>query len=54
MNQIQYLMNMILQGLNHIHTLGFMHRDLKPSNLLLAIETMEGSQKLILKIADFG
>ena len=45
---------MILQGIVHIHSLGFMHRDLKPSNLLLAIEDADGEKKLVLKIADFG
>ncbi|TPX50453.1 hypothetical protein SeMB42_g02243 [Synchytrium endobioticum] len=38
---------MMLQGLNHIHSLGWMHRDIKPSNMLI---TNDGS----IRIADFG
>ena len=31
-----------------------MHRDIKPENLLLAPEEAEGSDKLNLKLTDFG
>jgi len=38
---------MLLQGVDFIHSCGFLHRDLKPGNLLL-------TQSGCLKIADFG
>ncbi|KAI9218296.1 cyclin-dependent kinase 20-like protein [Blastocladiella britannica] len=40
-------LHMLLQGVEHMHTLGIVHRDLKPANLLIAATGM-------LKIADFG
>ena len=46
-SHIKSYSRMILQGLDHIHSLGWMHRDIKPSNLLIA-------QNRSLRIADFG
>lgn len=45
--EVRYIMNQILSGLNIVHKQGFFHRDMKPDNLLW-------SQDGVLKIADFG
>jgi len=41
------VMTGILEGLGHMHELGFVHRDMKPENVLI---TRDG----IVKVADFG
>jgi serine/threonine protein kinase len=44
-----------LQGLQHIHTQGFVHRDLKPSNLMLVpAPTPESTLRCTVKILDIG
>lgn len=40
----------ILNGLDHIHSKGFVHRDIKPENILI----IESSPKCSVKLADFG
>jgi serine/threonine protein kinase len=43
----------IAQGLNHLHSNGFIHRDLKPSNCLLHDPGIPG-QGLKVLVSDFG
>ncbi|KAK4742868.1 hypothetical protein SAY87_000869 [Trapa incisa] len=44
--EIRNFMSQVLQGLSHMHRVGYFHRDLKPENLLVSNH--------FLKIADFG
>lgn len=44
---VSQLIELFVQGLNHIHDSGFIHLDLKPANILI---TFEG----VLKISDLG
>jgi protein kinase len=43
---IQSILQQVLQGMEHIHSWGYMHRDLKPENLLLS--------GAVVKVADFS
>jgi len=43
----------IAQGLNHLHSNGFIHRDLKPSNCLLHDTGIPGEELKVL-VSDFG
>jgi serine/threonine protein kinase len=44
-----------LQGLQHIHSQGFVHRDLKPANLMLVpAPTLESTLRCTVKILDIG
>lgn len=45
---VKAIMQMLLCGLAHLHSLEVMHRDIKPANLIFEAETGK------LKIADFG
>lgn len=44
---VRYLFSQLLQGLNYLHSRGFVHRDVKPENLLI-------DRKFKLIIADFN
>lgn len=41
----------IINGIKHIHSLGFMHRDIKPANIMVK---KDGTKIPTLKIADLG
>lgn len=43
----------IAQGLNHLHSNGFIHRDLKPQNCLLHATGIPGEELKVL-VSDFG
>lgn len=43
----------LLQGIDYLHQNSIIHRDLKPANILISKRDV-GSQKYIVKIADFG
>ncbi|XP_036322855.1 cyclin-dependent kinase 20 [Rhagoletis pomonella] len=45
--QIRQYTQMMLKGIEYLHSIGIMHRDIKPANLLI-------SEDESLKIADFG
>ncbi|XP_017482010.1 PREDICTED: cyclin-dependent kinase 20 [Rhagoletis zephyria] len=45
--QIRQYTQMMLKGIEYLHSMGIMHRDIKPANLLI-------SEDESLKIADFG
>lgn len=47
-SHVKAIMQMLLLGLSHLHSVDVMHRDIKPANLIFEAET--GT----LKIADFG
>jgi len=42
----------IAKGMSFLHNCGLMHRDLKPQNILVV--SLEPSQQVVVKIADFG
>ena len=44
---VQYLFSQLVQGLDYLHSKGFVHRDIKPENLLI-------DRKFKLIIADFN
>ena len=44
---VQYLFNQLIQGIDYLHSKGFVHRDIKPENLLI-------DRKFKLIIADFN
>ena len=47
MKQVKIFIQMILNGMNYLHSHFFIHRDLKPANILVSNEN-------VLKITDFG
>lgn len=44
---VKAYMQMLLQGLAHVHDAGVVHRDIKPDNMLIGGDST-------LKLADFG
>ena len=57
MDQVIDFTEQILQGINHIHSKGYLHRDLKPANILVGEEssrTRIGQGNRQIKLADFG
>lgn len=51
---IKIMLQQILNGLAFMHRHGFFHRDLKPENLLCSGSEVNGTEGIIIKIADFG
>ncbi|KAH0576804.1 Kinase, CMGC CDK [Spironucleus salmonicida] len=47
-SQIKIIIKQILEGMEHIHSIGIIHRDIKPHNILF------DSEKMQTKIIDFG
>lgn len=44
----------ILDGIDHVHSLGIIHRDLKPSNIFICDINKDGINDNIVKIGGFG
>ncbi|CDW82802.1 cyclin-dependent kinase f-4-like [Stylonychia lemnae] len=47
-NEIKVIIKQILQGLDYMHSRGFIHRDIKPENFVISTKTFE------VKLIDFG
>jgi serine/threonine protein kinase len=52
--QAIHIIDGILSGLSHIHSMGILHLDLKPSNILIERSNDDSPLKWIAKISDFG
>ena len=46
-NEIMVLIRQVIDGIHHLHEMGYVHRDIKPQNILL-------NDAGVVKIADFG
>lgn len=44
----------LLDGLAVVHAAGIIHRDIKPANVVLALEGVSGSTRVMPKLLDFG
>ncbi len=51
-SEVVSILDPLLRGVAHAHTLGLIHRDLKPGNLFLAREP--GTEGVVPKVLDFG
>ena len=50
----KHIFPQILNGLDAIHSVGWVHRDIHPGNILIANPKPSGIQDIVIKIADFG
>ncbi|KAJ1476218.1 kinase-like domain-containing protein [Baffinella frigidus] len=48
------VINQVLEGIAHMHSVGCVHRDLKPENLLMLSSEVGTAEYDMIKIADFG
>lgn len=48
------LMWQILSGVNVLHKNGLIHRDLKPDNVMLHKTQVDGKERIMIKITDYG
>ncbi|CAD8097566.1 unnamed protein product [Paramecium primaurelia] len=52
--QVFDIIRQIITALKELHNLKIIHRDIKPENILIKKENVEGTEKKIYKIGDFG